>query len=151
MKDQRNKSSAREGEGVNHRGCGTEVVGSFVEGGRGLSKFLCTCGHTIRDQSDFLSFKGRILKDFDEHAFMGALSRECEALVNAVAAGDREAWLRRHFLESYPRDLSHGSVVHDYFNGLFVEHLVTVYECEECGRLWVQRSVSDNQFVAFVP
>src|SRR5208337_2675902 len=85
MKDQRNKSSAREGEGVNHRGCGTEVVGSFVEGGRGLSKFLCTCGHTIRDQSDFLSFKGRILKDFDEHAFMGALSRECEALVNAVA------------------------------------------------------------------
>jgi hypothetical protein len=116
-----------------------------------LSKLLCICGHVIHDQTDFLPYKGRILKDYDQEAVSAGITRECEALADAVATGDREAWLRRHFLEGYPRELSDSSVFHDFLLGLCVEYLVTVYECEQCGRLWVQKGVSDSQFIPFVP
>ncbi len=116
-----------------------------------MSKLGCTCGHVIRDQTDRLPYKARFLRDFDDEAVFDAIERECEALVAAVAAGDREAWLRRHYNEAYPRDLPHGAVFHDFVSILLVEYLDTVYECEACGRLWVQRPGTDNEFAAYVP
>lgn len=68
-----------------------------------------------------------------------------------MIAGDRESWLRRHFLECYSRDLSNGSMFHDFVSSLLREFLDDVYECEACGRLWVQRPSTDNEFAPFVP
>lgn len=80
-----------------------------------------------------------------------AIEQECEALIAAVVAGDREAWLRRHFLEMYPQDLPNGAVFLDFVTSLLLEFLDDVYECEACGRLWVQRPGTDNAFASFVP
>jgi hypothetical protein len=120
-----------------------------VEGA--VSKLRCTCGHVIRDQTDFLRYKGRILRDYDDEAVYDAIERDCEALIKAVVAGDRESWLRRHFLEGYPRDLSNGAIFHDFVAKLLREFLDDVYECQACGRLWVQRTGSDNEFVPYMP
>ena len=65
--------------------------------------------------------------------------------------GDRESWLRRHFLQCYPRDLSHGVVFCDFLSILLRELVDDMYECEACGRLWVQRAGTDNEFAPFVP
>lgn len=116
-----------------------------------MSKLGCTCGHVIRDQTDFLSYKGRILKDYDNEAVYDAIERECETLIKAVIAGDRESWLRRHFLEGYPQNLSNGAIFHDFVAGLLREFLVDVYECEACGRLWVQRTGSNSEFAPYMP
>ena len=116
-----------------------------------MSKLGCTCGHTIRDQTDCLPYKGRFLRDYDIDAVCDAIERECEALIAAVVAGDRESWLRRHFLEMYPRDLPNGAVFHDFVSSLLREFLDVVYECEACGRLWVQRPGTDNEFASFAP
>src|SRR5262245_50232017 len=110
-----------------------------MRGGKNrMSKLGCTCGHVIRDQTDFLPYKGRLLRDYDLEAVYDAIERECEALIAAVVVGDRESWLRRHFLEMYPRDLPNGAVFHDFVCGLLREFMDDVYECEACGRLWVQ-------------
>src|SRR5262245_40849344 len=69
-----------------------------------MSKLCWSCGHVIRDQTDNLPYKGHVLRDFDTEAVYDAVERECEALIAAVVAGDRESWLRRHFLQCYPRD-----------------------------------------------
>jgi hypothetical protein len=74
-----------------------------------------------------------------------------EALIGAVVAGDRESWIGRHFGDGYPRDLPNGAVFHDFVIGLLREFLDDVYECEACGRLWVQRPGTDNEFAPFLP
>ena len=116
-----------------------------------MSKLGCTCGHLIRDQTDFLPYKGRILRDYDDEAVHDAVERESEALIAAVIAGDRESWLRRHFREGYLRDQSNGSVFSNFVSGLLREFFDDGYECEACGRLHVQRPGTDNDFAVFVP
>ena len=34
-----------------------------------MSKFLCICGHIIVDQTDYMPYKGTILKDEDKEEF----------------------------------------------------------------------------------
>lgn len=116
-----------------------------------MSKLGCICGHVIRDQTDRLPYKAGFLRDFDREMVFDAIERECESLVAAVVVGDREAWLQRHYGGIYPRDLPNGAVFHDFVLCLLTEYMGTAYECEACGRLWVQRPGTDNEFAAFVP
>lgn len=116
-----------------------------------VSKLGCICGHIIRDQSDRLPYKGYFLRDFDEEFVFEAIQRECEALVEAVAAGDRESWFRRHFTESYPRRISNGSAFCDFVSGLFLDTMGTLYECEACGRIWARRPGAGNEFTCYLP
>lgn len=116
-----------------------------------MAKLGCNCGHIIRDQACQLQYKARFLRNFDQDAVFDALERECEALIDAVIGQDRESWIRRHFTEEYPRDLSNGSIFFDFMASLLKEHMDTVYECEGCGRLWVQQPGAENEFAAFTP
>lgn len=116
-----------------------------------MSKFLCKCGHIIRDQTDRLPYKARFLCDFDDETVYDKLSGECGALVEAVAAGNRESWMQRHFLDRYPRNLTDGEVFCDFFASMMTEFFRALYECENCGRLWIQKQGEDNEFVSYLP
>lgn len=116
-----------------------------------MSKLLCKCGHIIRDQTDQLPYKARFLCDFDDDLVFDKLSGECALLVQSVAAGDRESWLKRHFLDRYPRSLSDGSIFSDFMAGMMTQFFRDMYECENCGRLWIQKSGTLNEFASYVP
>lgn len=116
-----------------------------------MSKLGCVCGHIIIDQTDSLSYKAEIFKDQDHEHFWDSVIKEAENLIKAIGDGDREAWLTRHFLEGYPRSLEHGAVFHDFLTSMVLHYFVKAYECENCGRLWIQTNTSENRFVSFVP
>lgn len=115
-----------------------------------MSKFGCTCGHTIADQSDCLPYKGHLVRDFDEDALFETLLEEFDGLLKAVVAGDRERWLERHFSPVYPRNLDTANAFHDFVSSLFATHQSAIYECSCCGRLWVQRA-GEKHFIPFSP
>jgi hypothetical protein len=39
----------------------------------------------------------------------------------------------------------------DFVSSLLREFMDDMYECEECGRLWVQRPGTDNDFAPYMP
>ena len=116
-----------------------------------MSKLGCTCGNVIRDQTDFLRHKGHILKDYDIEAAYNTIGEECQALILAKAHDDRESWIRRHYLPGFPRDLSDSDLFASFVSDVLRKLLVDVYECEACGRLWVQRPGTVNEFVPYSP
>jgi hypothetical protein len=125
-------------------------------------KFLCECGHTIRDQTDFIPYKAQIVKDQDSDYVWGALADDLAAYVKALGNGDqasRAAWIRKHLpnhaeMLGTPQEdrLSVDYVVWSYLLRLELQFLVAAYECDHCDRLWVARGADGaTPLVGFSP
>ncbi len=112
-----------------------------------MSKLGCTCGNIIPDTKDHLPHKGRILKDQDDYAFFDAASTELALFTKAVAEGRRDEWISRHF----SRDLDDESIIYAFLSGLDEKYTVVIYECDRCGRLWLQKGTQLNQFIPYSP
>jgi hypothetical protein len=117
--------------------CKQESDSNLAKGRFTMSQLGCKCGHIIRDVSDFLPYKGDILRDQDNEEFFSVVSDELALFAAAVAANKRQEWINRHFLQGYPQDVSDDGVISDFINMLDVKLFSGIYECEKCGRLWV--------------
>lgn len=117
-----------------------------------MSKLGCPCGNTIRDNTDGLSYKARLLKDSLCEPFSNWLVSELQSYVEASEQGNVHAWLAsRRYTEDYiSLELDHGNVLHDHLHSKFLEFERSVYECSVCGRLLVE-SVKDNEFISYSP
>jgi hypothetical protein len=121
-----------------------------VEGA--MARLGCTCGHVIRDQTDAIPYKGVIVRDQHIEPFIGECARRVGALIAALQAGTRTTWLQQTFSAEYPTDLPDEAVVHDLITSLLLrKYGSNVYQCEMCGRLWVQDPHGTEQFRAFAP
>jgi hypothetical protein len=60
-----------------------------------VSKFSCTCGHVIRDQTDYLPYKGQVLKDQDHEAFFASTADALVEYLAGVRSGDLTEWQRK--------------------------------------------------------
>ncbi len=116
-----------------------------------MSKLGCKCGHVIQDNTDYLPYRGSVLRHQDTDCFYDTASRELALFASAVAVGKRAEWINRHFLPGYPHDISDDSVISDFLNMLDVELATLIYECENCGRLWVQIAPGAKSYVPFSP
>jgi hypothetical protein len=125
-------------------------------------KFLCECGHTIRDQTDYIPYKAWIAKDQDSDYVWGALRDDLGAYAAIVRGQDtaaRAAWIRQHLPLLAPQIGTHEELqlTDEYVVGHYLAlvertYLVDAYECEQCGRLWVARGVSGGaELVGFKP
>jgi len=112
-----------------------------------MSKLGCRCGAIIRDQTDDLPYKGEILKDQDRNAFLDGMLDEIVGYIAAVRNGTTEAWYAsRPGLSVRPDSW----LIDDILSAGLVKFGVEVFECPECGRLWVQKGVESLEFVSFV-
>src|SRR4051812_3456536 len=67
-----------------------------------MGKIFCTCGHAISFITDYLPFKGYILKDQDNDFFVD-VAYELALLCQATSEAEKEEWDRRHeYLELAP-------------------------------------------------
>lgn len=89
-----------------------------------MSWIRCHCGYIIHDSSDFLSYKGSIMADQDESDFFDR--------VEEIIKSDN------HDKNSLMCD----------FLCKFSYMTKTVYQCSQCGRLYVE---SDNELFCFTP
>lgn len=101
------------------------------------------------DQTDDLPYKGWVTRDKHEDRTRTA-ARSIAAFFHACAEGGRSGWLSERFGKAYPQDLSDETVVTDLL-GLETDHVrLLLYQCPECGRLWLQgRRQSD--WLSFFP
>ena len=113
-----------------------------------MSKFGCTCGNVIFDISDNSPFKACLLRNEVENAFWEEIHGEFKALIEAVESGEK-AGIANTFGESSPLAKAIGGLERRLY-GIHARRTSYVYECTDCGRLWVQKAAG-NQFVSYVP
>lgn len=116
-----------------------------------MAKLGCICGHTIRDQSDNLPYKADLIPDRKYLGLLDKLDEIISSLIEANQTGEKAAWIKSHFESPfYPRDLTDDQMVNDLFTSHYIDARKTAYQCEQCGRLWIQKGQSET-FVPFKP
>jgi hypothetical protein len=111
--------------------------------------FQCDCGHVIRDQTGDLPYKAQLLPDQAWNAVHETIHKALAAFAEAVQEDRRDEWIAQHFLEAYPRDLSHEAVISDYLSGMSTR-LRRMYQCEKCGTIFIEKEPG-GVFVRFRP
>ena len=89
-----------------------------------MSKLQCKCGHVVSDQTDDLSYKGEVIADQDWEGVWGAIAL---------------------------RYASRSDELVDFITSVRLEFSRDVYECQGCGRLWVQEKPGAREFLSFAP
>jgi hypothetical protein len=114
-----------------------------------MSKLGCICGHVIRDQTDFIPYKARFLRDQDDESH-AAYIEVVNTFIEAIKTGKRAQWITNHFSAGYPSDLSDANIISDIISQYDVNFQGDLYQCENCGRVKIQ--VQDkNLFASFSP
>lgn len=116
-----------------------------------MSKLGCDCGHVIIDQTDSLPYKAALLKNQDEDAFYAKVCADLASFAQATRDGTRAEWIAKHFLPAYPQNLPDEDVIHDYLSSALIDRMVAVYECEQCGAVWIERGDIPNRFGGYQP
>ncbi|MEP0909694.1 hypothetical protein NDI45_02035 [Leptolyngbya sp. GB1-A1] len=113
-----------------------------------MSKLGCTCGHIICDQSDSLPYKGRVLKDQDHEAVLEGIASDVASYIKSLLGKDKGEWIAQ---SPWLQGKENGAVIWDIMIQYCLKYPVALYECENCGRLWVQKGVKSQDFVSYVP
>lgn len=113
-----------------------------------MSKLGCKCGHVITDQTDSLPYKASLLRDEVDNEFWDEVHRELKPLVEAAESED-SAVIASAFGELSPW-FSAAENLQDRISSLYAHRMSTVYECQNCGRLWVQQH-DHGRFFSYVP
>jgi hypothetical protein len=116
-----------------------------------MGKFACTCGHVISDVQCPNEVTGWLLSDKSGESFFNAISATIDDYLRHAANDDIDGWRNKHFNEMYPPDISAGGMIHDVLARRFFDLTLAAMECDECGRLWVQRTPDTDRYRAFSP
>lgn len=116
-----------------------------------MSTMGCLCGGIIRDNRVPCPTEAWILRDQDQEAFYHRVSQDVAGFYAAVHAGDRAKWLAENFSMGYPTDVSDEDVVHDILSSRSNAVMLSIAECDTCGRLWVQREPAGNSYLSYAP
>lgn len=114
-----------------------------------MSHLHCTCGYSISDITDNLPWKASFLPDEDTgHALDDVMTRVAQ-FIEARERGQEDEYLREQLGYVLPehslRDLLYNVFIHPTF-----EFGRTMYECDNCGRIWMQAVPDKNQWVSYM-
>ena len=116
-----------------------------------MSKLLCLCGHIIVDQTDFLPFKATFLADQDQGDFFRASARktvqDIQQKMKSLAGYNGE--LETFWESSSQKELE--EVIRDTFAAHYFTLARDMYECEVCGRIWLQSKEQPQIFLPYQP
>ena len=115
-----------------------------------MSKFKCNCGNIISDTSDYLPYKAALINDKVEESFFEEVSSEAKSLMEASVSGNLEKWKQKHYNDVGPWSLEPEEIFYSALSSIYLKHFTCIYECQECGRLWVQKKGSET-FLPFLP
>ena len=114
-----------------------------------MSKLGCICGHTIRDQTDFIPYKASFIRDQDIESHSSYIE-VIDSFIKALKTGKRVQWLKNYFSADYPIDLSDANIISDIVSQYDLNFQGTLYQCENCGRVKIQIQ-NTNHFASFTP
>ncbi|EPL03271.1 hypothetical protein [Pseudomonas sp. CF161] len=114
-----------------------------------MSKLACCCGHVIVDQTDDLPYKASLLRDQEQSIFQERTQDSVKRLLQAVSNDGLEQLIAEQYGNT-PWRPRPDELFQDQFTSIQVASMTCLYECQNCGRLWVQRAGS-QQFASFAP
>lgn len=101
-------------------------------------KFVCPCGHLIRDQTDNLPHKASVRSDEDDGAFWDRL--DAEILSALRACRDAQPGAVDGVISRQMEEVGMGLVLAER----------SMYECAACGRLFLQ-SLKGPGYLSYLP
>jgi hypothetical protein len=127
-----------------------------------MSHMGCVCGHSIKDQTDFLPYKARMLADEDTQQPRHLLAQAIVALLDARNQGpDVERDFLIRFRATYyewedaesaaewvDRYVDHSDlmgVLGELIFPVWSRYDRAIYECEACGRIYLPDPLPDPQ------
>jgi hypothetical protein len=116
-----------------------------------MSKMACLCGGVISDALCPCPTEGWILREQEQETFQEVVGKDVTAFFTAVRAGRRDAWIVQFFSPQYPTEVSDEGIITDIMSYHHRRFMLSIAECEKCGRLWVQRSPGENSYRSFAP
>lgn len=116
-----------------------------------MSRFVCECGHVIVDQTDFLPYKAMFYSDQDTEACVDELIQDIAKFIEAREQGRQDEFLEIGFSKNYPKNLNISDIINDIMIGYEAVFGRTIYECEQCGRIWMQTEPGTNEYVSYFP
>lgn len=116
-----------------------------------MSKLKCRCGHIIVDQTDNLTYKADILPDQSFDRFLDSIDLIIKEFLNAEKNNDRQEWIKRNFNADYPDNLNDSQMLGDLVTNRYTNLFKKIYQCENCGRLFIQERNGENKFISFHP
>lgn len=112
---------------------------------------LCRCGHAISDTVCPCPTEARIIGDVAYDCFDDAFAQRVDAFLTAVRSGKRCDWINKHFSTQYPQDDTDGAIISSILSSTLLDYCLSVAECPQCGRLWLQRGIGVNDYRPFSP
>lgn len=118
-----------------------------------MSKLRCRCGHIIRDQTDNLPYKAFFVPDEDADVDMDAVVTQLAQFMAARERGDQGSFIREHLGGAWPDDENPETILYILLTGVIMRSGRLIYECESCGRLWIQKHAEydKNIFASYLP
>ncbi len=118
-----------------------------------MSKLRCLCDHIIVDQSDNLPYKAYFVPDEDIDNDVDLFVAQLTALLTAHERGEPKTSSHGQPENDYPLDEDTQDALYAAIGGMIYRSGRLVYECENCGRVWVQKheEYDKNVFACYVP
>ena len=114
-----------------------------------MSRFRCTCGHIISDTMCPNEVTGDVLSDRSGELFFEAIASVIDDFFAHFRADRVSEWRAKHFNDCYPKDLSPGAMLHDALHSVYLDLRLAMMECDQCGRLWIQKAVGQNDNMGY--
>lgn len=114
-----------------------------------MSNFRCTCGHIISDVVGPNEVTGDILSDKSGDIFFDSVASVIDDFFAHFQTDRLSEWRTKHFNDLYPKDLSPGVMLHDALHSIYLGLRLAMMECDQCGRLWIQKAVGVNEYIAY--
>jgi hypothetical protein len=127
-------------------------------------RFTCTCGHVIRDQTDFLRYKAHFLADEDTHVPIELLAETMAGFIEAHGRGPEaeQAFLHQVWADYQETTLEKAASYLDFVDLTRLRdvlyHVIfpfwnrydrALFECEACGRLFMDGTI--NSWISYLP
>ena len=114
-----------------------------------MSKIRCKCGHSIVDQSNNLPYKAYFFRDLDTENYHDYID-EISSFIESIKNNTRDEWITNYFPGAYPLDEPDAIVISDIIESKQRKFISEMYQCENCGRLLIQKG-NENIFPVFKP
>jgi hypothetical protein len=115
-----------------------------------MSHLVCNCVYSISDITDFLPYKAYFLPDEDTNESMDKVLAEVAEFIEARERGEQERYERKRLSIPLSEHALRTTLFH-LFSHPISEFGRWMYECEGCGRIWMQARPERNDWVSYLP
>ena len=115
-----------------------------------LLTLKCPCGHETAENEPHSHRLGHIVRDQDMVTCFETPAAEVADFLRAIQEGRRQVWVEE-FYGKVGFDLQDGNIIQDILTRRHAQTLLTIFQCEECGRISIERSPSTFSFRSFEP